>query len=131
MKSAAPLVAIVDDDADVRIALARLAASAGLAVESFASGAAFLHSIDDHEPDCVVLDLHMPGMSGFDVQNELATKHAAVPVIVITAHDTPESRTRAIHLGARGYLGKPVHDQTLLDAINVAMGFNPARQIGR
>src|ERR1035438_9002797 len=99
----APLLAVVDDDADVRAALTRLVSSAGFAVETFASGAEFLRSIEDHEPDCVVLDLHMPEMSGFDVQRTLANRHAAVPVVVITGHDTPESRVRATQLGAKAY----------------------------
>ena len=85
------------------------------------SGAEFLHSVDDHEPDCVVLDLHMPGMSGFDVQGALAVAHAGVPVVVITGHDTPESRTRALRLGAKAYLCKPVDDEALLSAIGTAI----------
>jgi FixJ family two-component response regulator len=116
------VLAVVDDDADVRVALTRLVSSAGFAVETFASGAEFLHSIEDHEPDCVVLDLHMPEMSGFDVQDALANGHGAVPVIVITGHDTPESRARAIQLGAKVYLCKPVNDDALLAAIDAAIG---------
>jgi len=117
-----PLLAVVDDDVDVRVALTRLVSSAGFAVETFASGGAFLRSIEDHEPDCVVLDLHMPEMSGFDVQTALAQRHAAVPVVVITGHDTPESRTRAVQLGAKRYLCKPVNDDALLAAIDTAIG---------
>jgi len=117
-----PLLAVVDDDADVRVALTRLVSSAGFAVETFASGAEFLRSIEHHEPDCVVLDLHMPDMSGFDVQVAVSSGHAAVPVIVITGHDTPESRARAIQLGAKVYLRKPVNDEALLDAIGTAIG---------
>ena len=122
MVSDLPLLAVVDDDADVRVALTRLVASAGFAVETFASGAEFLRSIADHEPDCVVLDLHMPEMSGFDVQGALASRHAAVPVVVVTGHDTPESRARAIQLGAKVYLCKPIHDEALLAAIAAAIG---------
>jgi len=122
MECDATLLAVVDDDADVRMALTRLVASAGFAVETFASGAEFLRSIEDHEPDCLVLDLHMPEMSGFDVQGALALSHAAVPVIVITGHDTPESRSRALRLGARDYLCKPVDDEVLLAAIGSAVG---------
>jgi FixJ family two-component response regulator len=122
MMSDVPLLAVVDDDADVRVALTRLLASAGFAVETFASGAEFLRSIEDHEPHCVVLDLHMPEMSGFDVQGALASEHAAVPVVVITGHHTPESRARATQLGAKGYLCKPVDDGALLAAISTAIG---------
>jgi len=118
----APLLAVIDDDADVRVALTRLVASAGFAVETYASGAEFLRSVEDHEPDCVVLDLHMPQVSGFDVQGALAGAHATVPVVVITGHDTPESRARAARLGAKGYLCKPVNDDALLAAIGTALG---------
>jgi FixJ family two-component response regulator len=126
MMSDMPLLAVVDDDADVRVALTRLVSSAGFEVETFASGAEFLRSIENHKPDCVVLDLHMPEMSGFDVQGALASGHAAVPVVVITGHDTPESRARALQLGARGYLCKPVNDEALLAAIGIAIrGVSP------
>ena len=116
------LLAVVDDDEDTRVALTRLVSSAGFAVETFASGAEFLRSIADHEPGCVVLDLHMPDMSGFDVQVALASGRATVPVVIITGHDTSESRARAIRLGAKAYLCKPVDDEALLAAIGTAMG---------
>jgi FixJ family two-component response regulator len=122
MANHAPQLAVVDDDADVRIALKRLVSSAGFTVETFASGAEFLRAVQDHEPDCVVLDLHMPEMSGFDVQGALASGHAGVPVVVITGHDTPESRARALRLGAKVYLCKPVNDEALLAAIGTAIG---------
>ncbi|HEX6829884.1 MAG TPA: response regulator [Burkholderiales bacterium] len=117
MANHVPLLAVVDDDAEVRVALTRLVSSAGFGVETFASGAEFLRSIENHEPDCVVLDLHMPEMSGFEVQAALAMDHAAVPVVVITGHDTPESRARALNLGAKVYLCKPVNDDALLAAL--------------
>ena len=117
-----PLLAVVDDDADVRVALTRLVASAGFAVETFASGAEFLRSLQDHEPDCVVLDLHMPEMGGFGVQGALAVDHAGVPVVVVTGHDTAEGRARAMQLGAKAYLCKPVDDEALLAAISGAIG---------
>jgi len=120
MGRALPLLAVVDDDADVRTALTRLLASAGFSVEAFASGADFLRSLEHHDPDCAVLDLHMPDMSGFDVQGALAG-HSTVPVVVITGQDTPESRTRALGLGAKAYLCKPVDDEALLAAIAVAV----------
>ena len=122
MAKGAPLLAVVDDDADVRVALSRLVSSAGFTVETFASGAAFLRSIADHEPDCVVLDLHMPEVSGFDVQGALASGHPAVPVVVMTGHDTPESRARAVRMGAKVYLRKPINDEALLAAIGDAIG---------
>ena len=121
MPGEAPLLALVDDDEDVRVALTRLVASAGFAVETFGCGADFLKSVDDHEPACVVLDLHMPVISGFDIQAALARGHARVPVIVITGHDTPENKSRALRLGATSYLCKPVDDEALLAAIDRAI----------
>jgi FixJ family two-component response regulator len=118
------LLAVVEDDEDVRVALTRLVSSAGFSVETFASGAAFLRSIEDHEPDCLVLDLHMPEMSGFDVHGLLSVAHASLPVVVITGHDTPESRDRATQLGATAYLCKPFNDESLLTAIGAAIGRN-------
>src|SRR5512141_3238551 len=105
------LLAVVDDDADVRVALTRLVSSAGFAVETFASGAEFLRSVQEHEPDCVVLALHMPEMRGFDVPGALANHHPAVAVVVMTGHDTPESRARAVQMGAKVYLCKPINDE--------------------
>jgi len=127
MPKGAPLLAVVDDDADVRVALTRLVSSAGFAVETFASGAEFLHSVSDHEPDCVVLDLHMPEMSGFDVQGALANGHPDLPVVVMTGHDTSETRARALQMGAKVYLRKPINDEALLAAIGDAIGHASTR----
>jgi FixJ family two-component response regulator len=122
----APLLAVVDDDAQVRTALTRLVSSAGFAVEAFASGAAFLQSVKDHEPDCVLLDLHMPGINGSDVQRVMVAAHAAIPIIVITGHDSSESRARALRSGAKNYLCKPIDDETLLATIDAAIATRAA-----
>jgi FixJ family two-component response regulator len=114
------LIAVVDDEEPIRKALMRLMRSAGLGVETFASGAEFLKSIDTRLPDCVVLDLQMPQMNGFHVQASLAQKCAALPVIIVTGHDFPKARERALEGGASAFLRKPVHDRTLLDAISAA-----------
>ena len=116
-----PLVAVVDDDVDVRVALTRLISSAGFATEAFASGTAFMHSMTDHVPECLVLDLHMPELSGFEVQRQLAELESHVPVVIITGRDTAESRNRAFDLGARAYLAKPVDGEALLHAIQGAL----------
>ena len=119
----APLLAVVDDDADVRVALTRLVSSAGFAVETYASGAEFLRSVDDHEPDCVVLDLHMPGNERIRRSGRARQRiMPAVPVVVVTGHDTPESRARAVRMGASSYLCKPVDDEALLATIGPAIG---------
>jgi FixJ family two-component response regulator len=116
-----PTVAIVDDEEPVRRALQRLMVSAGITVESFASGAEFLRSLATRRPDCLVLDLHMPGLNGFDVQARLRQSRDPPPVVVITGHDTAESKRRVIDGGAAAYLRKPVDDQVLLDAVAAAV----------
>jgi FixJ family two-component response regulator len=121
----APLIAIVDDEESVCRALQRLMLSVGLEVEAFTSGAAFLESLKTHSPDCVVLDLHMPEMSGFDVQARLAQSGKKLPIVTITGHDTPESQQRVMEAGASAYLRKPMNDKALLDAVLAAVASNP------
>ena len=111
----------MDDEEAVRIALRRLLRSASLRVETFSSGAEFLDSVKEHQPDCVVLDLHMPELGGFAVQARLAEAGISLPTVVITGHDTDKSRERALAGGAAAYLRKPVDDQALLDAITNAV----------
>jgi FixJ family two-component response regulator len=118
----APLIAIVDDEESVRRALQRLIRAAGFAVETYPSGVEFLQSMQSREPACVVLDLHMPQVNGFEVQDELARIGKPVPVIIITGYDTPEGRARAMSNGGKAYLRKPVDDMMLLAAINEAIG---------
>ncbi|MCC7325656.1 MAG: response regulator [Burkholderiales bacterium] len=118
-------VAVVDDNPFVLRGLRRLLASAGFAVETYGTGADFMHAVTIVEPDCIVLDLHMPGTSGFDVQARLAQTGCATPVIVITGDDTPEAQSRALRLGAAAYLSKPVDEATLLAAIADALGRVP------
>jgi FixJ family two-component response regulator len=120
-----PKIAIVDDDQSVLTALGRLIAAAGYEVETFISGAAFLESAENHEPDCVVLDLHMPNMSGLEVQSLLKSGHAGIPVLFLTGGDSPEARSCALGGGASAYLCKPVDQDTLLAAINVAVTSGP------
>lgn len=119
-------VAVVDDDEAVRSALSRLIRSMGFESEVFASGEDFLAALPTRRPDCVVLDLHMPKVSGFDVQERMSRGGFDVPVIVITGHDSPEAQARALSGGASFYLRKPVDDQVLMEAINVAVVRGPA-----
>ena len=122
MSKAVPLIVIVDDEQSVCRALKRLICSAGLEAEAFTSGAEFFEFLKLKSPDCLVLDLHMPVMSGFDVQARLAQSGSALPVITITGHDTPEVQQRVLAAGAAAYLRKPVSDKILLDAIKTAIG---------
>ncbi len=115
------LIAVVDDEGSVRRALGRLLRSAGLDAETFPSGDEFLETLPDHRPDCIVLDLHMPKVDGFQVQARLARADFRIPVIAITGHDTPESEARALKGGAVAYLRKPVDAETLLGTIAEAI----------
>jgi len=115
------LIAVVDDEESVRKALQRLIRSAGFDVETFPSGAEFLTSMQHHEPACLVLDLHMPGVNGFDVQDELNQARVQIPVVVLTGHDTPNARTRVMNHGAAAYLCKPVDESLLMRAIHEAL----------
>ena len=125
MSEIRPLIAIVDDEEPIRKALKRLLRSAGLDVETFSSGTEFLDSLPTRRPDCVVLDLHMPHMNGFEVQARLAATSRPVPVVIITGHDFSETRDRATARRPIAYLLKPVNDKTLLDAIELALGNKP------
>jgi FixJ family two-component response regulator len=110
-------VAVVDDEASVRKALRRLFTSAEFDCSVFASGQAFLDAAQQRAPDCAVIDLHMPGLTGLDVQRELRSWGMKVPTIIITAHDEADSRARCLAAGAVAYLNKPFDDKTLLSVV--------------
>lgn len=112
----APVIAIVDDDASVRRALQRLVESAGYTVQTFASAGEFLGWLPQGQAACLVLDVHMDGMSGFDLQRRLA-----VPVIFITAHDDALTLARIKRARAAGHLRKPIDEQAVLSAIRRAV----------
>jgi FixJ family two-component response regulator len=114
-------VAIVDDEESVRKALRRLLRSAGMDVETFPSGREFLDSLSAHQPDCLVLDYHMPGLTGLAVQHEIAALGINLPTIVITGHDQPGMESTMLKAGASAYLSKPVNDRVLLAAITTAV----------
>ena len=121
MSETRPLVAVVDDEDAIRKALHRLLRSAGLGVNTYASGTEFLQSLSSRKPDCVVVDIRMPGMTGFDVQSRLKADNIALPVIFITALDDPGDGQRAINAGASALLRKPFGDDELLAAIEIAI----------
>ena len=125
MSPSPALIAIVDDEDAVRKALRRLLRSVGFEVDVYADGREFLGSLRTRAPQCVVLDLHMPHISGLEVQERLAAARATLPVIVITGHDSDKTRASALANGASAYLRKPVDEQVLLDAIAVAISRNP------
>jgi len=117
MTQAKYVVAVVDDDTSVRKALSRLLSAAGFVAESYGDGAQFLESLSRSVPSCAIVDLHMPNMSGPELQARIAASALHVPVIIITAHDEPTLRARALTAGAIGYFAKPFADKVLLDAV--------------
>ena len=117
-----PLIAVVDDEESVRKSLRRLLVASELDATVYASGQEFLESLGARQPDCLVLDLQMPGLTGLEVQRALAGARVRFPTIIITAHDEPETRARCLAAGAVAYLCKPLHDEFLLDAITTAVG---------
>jgi FixJ family two-component response regulator len=117
MSEAVPVVFVVDDDPSVRRAIKRLVESVGLRVELFGSAQEFLRSEGPDSPNCLVLDIRLPGMSGLDFQRELAATKIHIPVIFITAHGDIPMTVRAMKAGAVEFLTKPFRDQDLLDAI--------------
>jgi len=121
MTQAKYVVAVVDDDTSVRKALSRLLSAAGFVAESHSDGAQFLESLSRAVPHCAIVDLHMPKMSGLELQARIAASGLHVPLIIITAHDESTLRTRALTAGATGYLAKPFPDEVLLDAIASAI----------
>jgi FixJ family two-component response regulator len=116
------LVAVVDDEESIRKSLRRLLMAADLDALVYASGQEFLDAIRERQPDCLVLDLQMPGLTGLEVQRALTAAGVRFPTIIITAHDEPEARARCISAGVAAYLCKPLHDEMLLDAITNVMG---------
>jgi FixJ family two-component response regulator len=108
----APIIAIVDDDTSVRRALQRLVESAGYAAQAFATAREFLDWLPQGQAACLVLDVHMNGMSGFDLQQRLA-----VPVLFITAHDDAVTLERIKKSSVAGHLRKPIDGPAVLKAI--------------
>jgi FixJ family two-component response regulator len=120
MLKAAPVVAVLDDESEMRKALRRLLTSRGYRVEEYECGEDLLAALDSQPMDYLLLDLHMTGINGFDVLEAFRIRRIPVPVIVITAHDEPGTADRVHALGATAYLKKPVDRDVLLAAIEAA-----------
>jgi FixJ family two-component response regulator len=110
-------IAIIDDDASVRRALNRLLRLSTFETAIYASGVEFLQSLHSFAPDCIVLDLHMQGMTGIDVQRQLLKLGARFPVIVMTGYDNPRAHDECLALGAKVFLSKPIDGQLLISTI--------------
>ena len=121
MVEAEPIVFIVDDDDSVRKSLARLITSVGLKVETFSSANAFLKRDPYDGPACLVLDIRMPGLSGLDLQTELAKAERTLSIVFISGHGNIPMSVQAIKAGAVDFLEKPFEEQDLLDAVHLAI----------
>jgi FixJ family two-component response regulator len=116
-----PIVFVVDDDPSIRDALTSLLRSVGLGVETFGSAQAFLRHPRPDASGCLVLDVRLPGLSGLDLQRELAAAEMTMPIIFITGHGDIPMTVQAMKAGAVEFLTKPFRDQELLDAIAQAI----------
>jgi FixJ family two-component response regulator len=114
-------ICVIDDDESVREALRSLLKSVGFEAQVFASAEEFLGS--GHLPGscCLILDVRMPGMSGFELHERLIASHDGIPIIFISAHADEEARARALRSGAIDFLLKPFSDEALLNAIDTAI----------
>jgi FixJ family two-component response regulator len=114
-------VYVVDDDESIRRALKRLLRSAGYHAITFDSAEEFMEATSCRGEGCLILDIRLPGMTGLDLQEKLASLGAKYPVIFMTAHDNPQWQERAKKAGAVAYLKKPFDEQSLLNAIHRAL----------
>ena len=121
MREEHPTVFVVDDDSSMRDALRNLFRSVGLNVETFGVAQEFLSRERSKGPGCLVLDIRLPGLSGLDLQRQLADANIQIPIVFITAHGDIQMSVRAMKAGAVEFLTKPFRDQDLLDAVQQAV----------
>jgi FixJ family two-component response regulator len=114
-------IAIVDDEASVRGAIGRLLRLQGYAVTSFASGEELLASLATKLPSCLVLDIHLPGLSGFDVERRLREEQREIPIVFVTASDDPALIRTALDAGGARLLRKPFSSDALIESIEAAL----------
>jgi FixJ family two-component response regulator len=120
-RKVSPRISVVDDDEPIREALKSLMRAAQFNVHSFASAEEFIASKRLNETDCLILDVYLPGMNGFELQEYLKTNRHDIPIIFITAHADEASRQRALNGGAVDLLAKPVRRDTLFKSIQSAV----------
>ncbi len=123
-----PTVFVIDDDEDMRSALGNLFRSVGHEVKLFGSAAEFLQDTSSDAPGCLVLDVRLPGMSGLDFQNKLASTNAHIPIVFMTGHGDIPMSVRAMKAGAVDFLTKPFRDQDMLDAVTRAIEADRTRR---
>jgi FixJ family two-component response regulator len=115
-------IALVDDDPSVLRALARLLRASSYDAKTYSSAREFLGSLQISVPTCLIVDLQMPEMTGLDLQHHLKSSGIHIPTIIISAHNELSARQRCAAAGARAYLLKPLQSQSLIAAINTAIG---------
>jgi FixJ family two-component response regulator len=115
------LIAVVDDDESIRRTTTFLIESFGFRAAAFESAEDFLKSFQLHDTSCLIVDIQMPGMSGLQLQSELAAAGVGIPIIFVTAYDNKTLRQQAMQAGAVAFLGKPFNDQELLESIHLAL----------
>lgn len=121
MRKEEPIVFVIDDNSSIRQALERLIRSVSLKVKTFESAREFLSSGKYEGPSCIVLDVRMPGLSGFDLQEALISSKCDIPIIFLTGHGSIPQSVRAMKAGAVDFIEKPFDDSLLLDAIRKAL----------
>jgi FixJ family two-component response regulator len=121
------MISIVDDDASVRSATVDLLDSLGFACEAYRSAEEYLGSATAADTRCLILDIHMPGLNGLELQRRLAQSGSTVPIIFITAFPEERSRAEAFRAGALCYLPKPYSDEELLDCVRQALARHAMR----
>jgi FixJ family two-component response regulator len=122
------LISIIDDDPSVRLATQSLVRSLGYTAEVFSSAEAYLQSGRVGDSSCVITDLHMPGMSGTDLQDRLIADGHQIPVIFVTAYFEERTLTRVMDAGAVGFLRKPFADERLIECLDRALGAGALKQ---
>jgi FixJ family two-component response regulator len=128
-RQATRYVAVVDDDRSVGVALCRLLRATGIDAKAFESAESFLESLRTDMPDCLVLDVQMPGMNGLELQQRLKDIAAPLPVIMITGRDEASIHAICMAMGASSYLRKPLNDDDLLDAVERAIAGRSTRRL--
>lgn len=122
------VISIIDDDPSVREATQSLVRSLGYAAQAFSSAEEYLRSDRIRESACVITDLHMPGMSGADLQDRLIADGHQIPMIFVTAYFEEPARDRVMDAGAFGFLRKPFSDESLIECLDKALGARATRQ---
>jgi FixJ family two-component response regulator len=120
----APVVHVVDDDASFRTSMSRLLQASGYQTQLYASGDAFLEQLPAAETGCILLDMQMAGVQGFELQEQLAKIGNVLPIIFLTAHGDIRAGVQAIKAGAEDFLPKPVPPQALFECVERALARN-------